>query len=99
VRWILIKAGTESFLEASDSMLYVFSLIDFQTLTTALFLPVNEISATAQSLSNYIPFYEKPTYNCTIPRIIQGEWYSREKNLDTVTVIDAARYKSYQPLS
>jgi hypothetical protein len=24
-------------------------------------------------------------------QVIQGEWYSREKNLDTVTIIDASR--------
>ena len=36
-----------------------------------------------------ISYYNRPQYNCTIPRIIQGEWYSREKNLDTVTIIDA----------
>ena len=58
---------------------------------TDIFLLFSANEVNSQALSNYIPFYEKPTYNCTIPRIIQGEWYSREKNLDTVTVIDAAR--------
>ena len=39
---------------------------------------------------NYVPnYYNEPEYNCTIPRTVQGEWYSREKNLDTVTIIDA----------
>ena len=29
------------------------------------------------------------TFNCTIDRILQGEWYSRENNEDRVTNIDA----------
>jgi len=45
----------------------------------------------ANAQGNYIPYYDAPSYNCTIPRVIQGEWYSREKNLDTVTIIDASK--------
>ncbi len=29
------------------------------------------------SSNNYSPWYGKDEYNCTIHRIIQGEWYSR----------------------
>ena len=47
--------------------------------------------ASAQSNNKYDVFYDRPKYNCTIPRVVQGEWYSREKNLDTVTHIDASR--------
>ncbi|XP_040564488.2 LOW QUALITY PROTEIN: uncharacterized protein [Lepeophtheirus salmonis] len=35
------------------------------------------------------PFNRRSPYNCTINRIIQGQWYSRETNLDTLTNIDA----------
>ena len=46
----------------------------------------------AQGEYSYVPnYYNRPSYNCSIPRTIQGEWYSREKNLDTVTIIDASR--------
>ena len=47
--------------------------------------------ASAQRNTNYDVYYDTPKYNCTIPRVVQGEWYSREKNLDTVTHIDASR--------
>ena len=47
--------------------------------------------ASAQRSTNYDVYYDRPKYNCTIPRVVQGEWYSREKNLDTVTHIDASR--------
>jgi hypothetical protein len=42
-----------------------------------------------QSNTNFISYYETQQFNCTIARVIQGEWYSREKNLDTVTIVDA----------
>ena len=48
-------------------------------------------AASAQSNTNYQVFYDAPKNNCSIPRVVQGEWYSREKNLDTVTHIDASR--------
>ncbi|TRY74582.1 hypothetical protein TCAL_04595 [Tigriopus californicus] len=60
-------------------------------LGVALLVFTTNQDVTAQSINNYIPYYEKPTYNCTIPRVVQGEWYSREKNLDTVTIIDASQ--------
>ena len=47
--------------------------------------------ASAQRNTNYEVYYDAPKYNCTIPRVVQGEWYSREKNLDTVTHLDASR--------
>ncbi len=49
----------------------------------------------AQSIDNYVPFFDRPTYNCTIPRLVQGEWYSRESNLDTVTIIDATHMQRH----
>lgn len=61
-------------------------------MVTKIFTSVGLLTdVTPQSINNYIPYYEKPTYNCTIPRVVQGEWYSREKNLDTVTIIDASQ--------
>ena len=53
-----------------------------------LLIPGHEVEG--QRDFNYVPnYYNEPEYNCTIPRTVQGEWYSREKNLDTVTIIDA----------
>ncbi len=40
-----------------------------------------------------MPYFERPQFNCTIAPVIQGEWYSREKNLDTVTIIDATHMR------
>jgi len=39
---------------------------------------------------NYNYYQVTNNYNCTISKLIQGEWYSREKNLDTITNIDAS---------
>merc|ERR1712029_906205 len=57
-----------------------------------LILSVWLTSAVAQRDFSYAPnYYGGPRYECEIPRTIQGEWYSREKNLDTITIIDASR--------
>ncbi|XP_023330784.1 uncharacterized protein LOC111703141 [Eurytemora carolleeae] len=39
--------------------------------------------------NSYTSWYDKDQYNCTIVRIIQGEWFSREENEDVITHIDA----------
>jgi len=41
------------------------------------------------SRNQYISLRGAHDYNCTIQRIVQGEWYSRESNEDRITIIDA----------
>ena len=48
------------------------------------------ISWTTGQRTSYQNFIDHDqTFNCTIDRILQGEWYSRENNEDRVTNIDA----------
>jgi len=66
-------------------------------LTCVIFITVGnksslvEASAEPISLAQDFFSYEnlKDDFNCNINGVLQGEWYSREKNLDTVTIIDA----------
>lgn len=72
-------------------MLFIVLKFFDKKLLTPWYFHTAPVSQGQNINSNYISYYEKTTYNCTIPRILQGEWYSRETNLDTVTIIDASR--------
>jgi len=54
-----------------------------------VFLILATATSSVLAQGRYTPYFDRPQYNCSIKQIIQGEWYSREKNLDTVTIIDA----------
>ena len=70
-------------------MTQTLSLTVYGTLLHISFVFVAVLCQGQSVNRNYIEYYDRPQYNCSIPRIVQGEWYSREKNLDTVTIIDA----------
>lgn len=61
-------------------------------LTTSVFILLGTLIENIDSqasANNYVPWYDKNEFNCTINKILQGEWYSREANEDRVTNIDA----------